>query len=172
MKCLRNSFFILLMALTSINLSAQIRPPLIDNWKTVGTAELNFLWFDVYQAELRTSNGSFQGFNSPMQLALTYKRDISAEQLLEETGKQLKGSANEQQRREWLSLLNTIWPDVTKGDTLIFQMDSNGEGHFFFNNNWIGSVASPDFGMSFVKIWLSDNSAYPELAQRLRGELP
>ena len=60
---------------------------------------------------------------------------------------------------------------MKKGDQLAFYIDAQGGGHFFFNQKWIGVINEPDFSQAFINIWLSDQSSYPRLAKRLRGEL-
>ena len=141
-----------------------------DNWKTVGQATLKVLWFNVYTAELLTTQGNYSGFEGPLILKLNYLRNISKQQLLEETNKQLQRFVSEKQASVWSNALQSIWPAIKKGDQLSFWIDGQGFGHFFLKDVWIGSIEDPVFSGSFVQIWLSKESNYPNLAKRLRGE--
>lgn len=141
-----------------------------NNWKTVGQATLKILWFNIYKAELQTAEGKYSGFEGPLILKLNYLRNISKQQLLEETNKQLQLFVSEEQASVWSNALEPIWPAIKKGDQLAFWIDFEGTGHFFLKEAWIGSVKDPAFSSGFVQIWLSTKSNYPNLAKRLRGE--
>lgn len=142
-----------------------------QDWLTVGTADLKVLWFDIYKAELITPSGGFLGLSSPMMLQILYKRDINRNDLLEETRKQIAPFASSHQIPPWISRLEQIWPDINKGDELVFWIDHKIYGHFFHNREWIGSLDDPQFSQAFIQIWLSDRGSYPNLARKLRGEL-
>ena len=139
------------------------------DWLRVGQAELKVLWFDIYKAELFTPSGAFANDREPLMLKLSYKRDISRNKLLKETAKELRRFADEKQMRVWLDLLSEFWPDLSKGDQLAFYRNMQGEGHFFYNSQWLGAIKEAGFSETFVKIWLSDNSRFPHLAASLRG---
>lgn len=147
---------------------AQLNFP--DELKSVGTAELKILWFDIYQAELKTSDGDFNDINQPLALILNYQRRISAEELIQETEKQLGRFASPSKIVQWIQVLELIWTDVRDGDQLAFYVDENTAGHFFYNRGWIGEIDDPNFCQAFINIWLSESSRYPQLAKKLRGE--
>lgn len=147
---------------------AQLNFP--DELKSVGTAELKVLWFDIYQAELKTFDGDFSDINQPLALILNYQRRISAEDLIEETKKQLGRFASLSETDRWVSALELMWTDVNDGDQLAFYVDENTAGHFFYNRGWIGEIVDPNFCQAFINIWLSESSRYPQLAKKLRGE--
>ena len=142
-----------------------------EDLKKVGQAELQVLWFDIYEARLLNPEGIYSGSGGKMMLTLDYKRRISVEDLLDETEFQIKRFARPSDIRGWLSQLEAFWVTVKKGDQLAFYIDAQGGGHFFFNQKWIGVINEPDFSQAFINIWLSDQSSYPRLAKRLRGEL-
>ena len=141
-----------------------------DSWKRVGLADLKVLWFDIYRAELFSSNGQFEGLDEPLLLKLTYLRDIRKSDLLEETRKQIQPFAMQTSVESWLSQLDEIGVDIKKGDELAFLINSQGVGHFFSKDRWLGAIEDPAFGRAFIQIWLSDQSSYPQLAKQLRGE--
>ncbi len=135
----------------------------------VGQAKLEVLWFDIYKAYLYCRDGAYRT-DSPCLLKVNYLRNISADDLLEETDKQWQGKVEPEQKQTWLKQLETMWPDIQKGDSLSFYRDEIGVGHFYFNNKHIGSIESDVFSQRFLDIWLADSSDYPELAKKLRGE--
>ena len=58
----------------------------LEVWPTVGQARLKILFWNVYDSVLSTPTGTWQD-KGPYQLALTYLRDIPAQQLVDETEK-------------------------------------------------------------------------------------
>jgi hypothetical protein len=161
------AFFCLLL-FCSVEVLGQTLP---QNWKRIGEAELSILWFDVYNAELLSADGRYTGVKNPLILKLNYHRNISQHDLLKETQKQIEQFARTGQTQQWLAKLSQIWPDIQKGDQLTFWVDQKSTGHFFYNENWIGSLQDPAFSDAFIQIWLSDNSSYPDLAKKLRGSV-
>lgn len=149
-------------------ISASVVAP--NDWRKVGEAELKVLWFRIYEAELFTPNGSFNTTAGPLMLRLNYKRNIAKEDLLKETKDQLKAFASDENIEAWALRLKQIWPEIKQGDQLSFLIDGGGQGHFFYNQSWIGRIPEMAFSHAFINIWLSDNSSYPSLAKKLRGE--
>lgn len=163
-------YLLLLIQSAFAQVHAQAQPN-IESWKEVGRAELSVLWFDVYDAVFYTPNGAFDNFSSPLQLSLDYKRDISREDLLSETDKQFaRFQVAKETRLIWLTQLENIWPDIKKGDQLIFQISTTGKADFFHNKLWIGGIEDMQFSEAFIQIWLSDQGEYPELARKLKGQ--
>ncbi|TNE77029.1 MAG: hypothetical protein EP339_06790 [Gammaproteobacteria bacterium] len=144
--------------------------PLPDDLKTVGRAELKFFLFDVYDAELLNPTGQFQQVHGPMLLRLTYHRDISNSRLLQETRTRLEGDFNRARVAKWIDHLRGLWPSVEKGDEMAFFMDSTGKGHFYFRGRHVGYLDDRDFSRAFLNIWLGEDSGYPKLTRKLRGE--
>jgi hypothetical protein len=145
--------------------------PKPGNMTTVGEATLKVFWFEIYDARLDSLTGQYSQADQPMSLELTYKRDISRKDLLDETAKQWRRQGlSADQFTPWLALLTDIWPDIRKQDSLMFYQDDQSNGHFYLNDRFIGSVNEPGFSQAFLAIWLSENSAFPELSRSLRGE--
>ena len=141
-----------------------------DDWVTVGQSELKIYWFSVYSAVLRTPDGRYSKGDMPLLLTLNYHRDIRRQVLLDETEKELRRFLTTNQVADLLVQINDIWPDVYEGDQLSFLLDSQGEGYFFFNGQFMGILHKTYQSQAFVKIWLSKQSRYPTLAKKLRGE--
>ena len=139
--------------------------------KTVGQAELKVLWFSVYTATLASPEGRFTSVSEPLLLTLEYKRNISQQDLLDETESQWKQVGIEVDRyTPWLLRLKEIWPDISAGASLAFFQNSKGEGCFYFNQRYIGTLADEKFSKAFLDIWLSDQSDFPHLTKALTGK--
>lgn len=163
----RGAICIFLFLLFCNSASAQPNPP--KDYITVGAAKLRVLWFDIYNAELRSPDGRFSQITGPLVLKLTYLRDIKKQKLLDETENQLR-AVTPPVVRVWIQQLEGIWPEISRGDRLAFYLDPEGFGHFYFNDRYVGSIKDVRFGKAFISIWLGKNSDYPELTRKLRGE--
>lgn len=169
-KCLGNRFITgAVLGLWMCAVSAVVAQEAPQQYKPVGSATLRVLWFDIYSAELRSPNGVFYEMKGLLLLKLTYLRHIKKQKLLDETATQLKFD-KPILVTGWMSQLEDIWPDIGKGDQLWFYLDAGGEGHFYLNERYIGSINDIRFGTAFISIWLAEDSSYPDLARKLRGE--
>ncbi|MDF2182833.1 chalcone isomerase family protein [Neptuniibacter sp. CAU 1671] len=157
----------LLLAFVGVAHASERVPP---DWPEVGRAKLEVLWFDIYNAALHAPEGVFAGFSAPLLLQVNYLRDFKGKDLVTETDKQMQPFSTQTQREQWLPQLLNLWPDIKKGDQLAFEITPSGEGHFYYNQRWLGVVSDPGFAEAFVKIWLANESEYPELASQLRGQ--
>lgn len=144
--------------------------PLPADLNTVGRAELKLFFFKLYEAELLNPSGQFEQLQGPILLRLTFHRDISNNRLLEETRKRLDGETSTVRLTDWIDHLRGLWPSVEKGDEMAFFMDSSGQGHFYFGERYVGCLEDRNFSRAFLNIWLGDDSGYPELTRKLRGE--
>lgn len=138
--------------------------------KPVGQAELKVLWFSVYTATLASPEGRFISVSEPLLLTLQYKRNISRQDLLEETEYQWdKAGIDKDLYATWLFELEDIWPDISEGDSLTFYQNEKGDGHFYYNQRYIGTLTDGIFNQAFLNIWLSDSSDFPQLTKELTG---
>jgi hypothetical protein len=144
--------------------------PLPDNMQIVGQAELKVLWFKVYSARLESLAGRYDSAISPLVLHLDYQRDISRQQLLDETASQWqRAKVNLADQARWLASLAQIWPNIRQHDSLSFYQASDG-GHFYHNQRYIGAINDVRFSQAFLAIWLADNSDFPQLTRALTGK--
>ena len=157
-------------AITAETVVAADEPALaVDIWPMVGQAKLKVLVWEVYDSALFTPSGTWQG-EAPYQLSLIYLRNIPARKLVEETGKAWqKQGRNHPKLNEWLALLGELWPDITKGDNLVFGLNASGDSVFWFNGSSIGGIDDRDFGPLFGGIWLAPDTPRPELRAQLIG---
>ncbi len=145
--------------------------PLPEGLKPVGQAGLRVFFMNIYEAELLNDTGEWQSMHGPHLLRLTYQRDISRDQLIKETRKRLGEDVPSGLKARWLKTLQAMWPDVQKGEQFSFFMDRHGNGHFYHRGQHLGSLHEHEFSHAFLSIWLGDDSGYPKLTRKLRGEL-
>lgn len=165
-----NLLFIVLMIFVAgaVHAKSQSLPSFM---KPIGQAELKVLWFSVYTATLASPDGRFISVSEPLLLTLKYKRTISRQDLLDETEQQWDQAGIELDKyTPWLLKLKEIWPDISEGDSLTFYQNAEGDGHFYYNQGYIGTLADEMFCQAFLNIWLSDNSNFPQLTKALTGK--
>ncbi|MDO6706973.1 chalcone isomerase family protein [Photobacterium sp. 1_MG-2023] len=144
-------------------------------WPTVGEATLKWGPWVIYDSQLRSPSGRYDAQVSEAQtslaLVIRYRRDIDKDDLLEATDEQWqKLGFSSGKRQRWLRQLAGIWPDVRKGDRLIFVTHAEG-GTFYRDNRVIGEVADEEMAKAFISIWLSPRTEYPDLRRRLIGDV-
>jgi hypothetical protein len=159
---------ILVIATFLCSLTAQAMP---DNTKLVGQGQFSYLFWDLYQAQLYTADGSWSNYqqSSPVVLKLTYQRDISKADFIEATVDQwehLQGKVSGQ-HQDWANQLDKLWTDVKKGDQLSCVLLPDSTVQFYFNDKLLGDVTDPAFGPAFLDIWLSDKTSAPKLRRQL-----
>ena len=139
-------------------------------WPAVGDAKLTWGPWVIYDSELRTPTGRYHHDSKELALVIKYRLNIDREELLEATGEQWEHlGIPAGKRQQWLARLSEIWPDVRKGDRLIFVMD-NDTGTFYQDNRKIGVLQDKEMSRAFVLIWLAPNTAYPQLRRQLLGK--
>ncbi|WP_084164568.1 chalcone isomerase family protein [Rheinheimera texasensis] len=161
-----------LFALLSLPSQAD-EAPSVTALKTVGEGQFSYLFWDLYQARLATSDGQFFSYqqNKPLLLELTYQRDISKADFVEATLDQWKAQQGslQQRHRDWAAQLDKLWRDVKKGDRLACLLRADGLVEFSFNGQPLGLVEDPAFGAEFLDIWLGEKTTAPKLRIALLG---
>lgn len=138
--------------------------------KLVGEARLKVLFWSVYDSRLYTADGTYMPEQRPVKLELEYLRDVKAADLVSKTQEEWQQQGLENPRQgQWLESLAAIWPDINKEDQLSLQIDANNHSRFYYNGELIGVIEDPEFGSSFLNIWLSPNTSRPELRLALIG---
>ena len=133
-------------------------PPL----KQVGTSSLRVMVFKIFDSALLTETGEWLDPKTSFRYELTYARNIKGSVLANQTTKEWDhlGFTDERQA-SWVEYLEKIWPDVSKGDTITFDVDEAGVSRFYFNGEWLGAMQDPDFAPTFIAIWLSQDTSRP-----------
>jgi len=146
----------------------------IQQLQPVGQAQLSYLFWTVYNSTLYTRSGNYQVNEYPQALSITYLLEIKQEDLIENTRKQWQaiGVYDESLSETWLKQVAIIWPQqVTEKDNLTLLVDEQQHSHFYFNGKEIGAIKGVGFGKHFLAIWLSPDTEYPELRQKLIGQV-
>lgn len=149
-----------------------------QDWPTVGSADLDVMFFDIYTSELKTPNGYYVLNNDitphPVALSILYERNITKNNLLKETRKQwLHLGYSEDQFADWEQSLNRIYPDVSKGERLVYVTDGDSGSFLFIRTDGStehrGEITQEDFNDAFLAIWLSPKTEYPKHRRQLIG---
>ncbi|WP_286269400.1 chalcone isomerase family protein [Thalassotalea hakodatensis] len=138
----------------------------------VGKATFSFMFWDIYESKLYTQNGSYSTTsNQPLLLDIHYLKDITRDDLLENTVEQWQylGFTKEQYGK-YLDTLRVLWPNIEKGDSLAL-LYANNQSHFYFNGELLGTIEDTKFAEVFLAIWLSEKTSQPALRKRLIGEI-
>ncbi|KNC67847.1 hypothetical protein AC626_08325 [Pseudoalteromonas rubra] len=155
-----------------------------------GTADLRYLFWDVYSAALYTGGEAYQADQFPQVLSLTYKRDIEAQELVDATREQWqKQKLVLDNAEQWLRQLVQLWPDIQKGNQLILVVDRDKQSRFYFRPDpgaevksalseaelktsarFLGAINDRAFGPAFLAIWLSEKTTEPKLREQLIGK--
>ncbi|ALU41892.1 chalcone isomerase family protein [Pseudoalteromonas rubra] len=155
-----------------------------------GTADLRYLFWDVYSAALYTGGEAYQAEQFPQVLSLTYKRDIEAQELVDATREQWqKQKLVLDNAEQWLRQLVQLWPDIQKGNQLILVVDRDKQSRFYFRPDpgaevksalseaelktsarFLGAINDRAFGPAFLAIWLSEKTTEPKLREQLIGK--
>jgi hypothetical protein len=134
----------------------------LSSLSLVGRSELRIAFFKIFDSALFTRSGDWDEPTTGFRFEITYQRTISGAFLARQTEKEWDHLGFEHaSRRHWQSVLLAMWPDVKKGDTIIFDVDEAGASRFYFNGNWMGSIEARDFAPAFIAIWLSPKTSRP-----------
>ena len=170
MNNLRNC--LLIMGITVMLLNKGFAMENHAPWKSmklVGEGKLSFLFWDIYYARLYSANGEYQEQDYPLALELTYLRNFTKQQLVEETAKQWQKLGFEDQNKTqlWLSRLSELWPDVKEDQSITLYIDDQNRSFFYFNTELLGQINDAEFSQAFLAIWLSEETSAPEVRKKL-----
>jgi hypothetical protein len=139
-----------------------------SNLTLLGEGRLSFLFWDVYDARLYVTDGSYHA-EKPFALSVRYLRDFSGTDISKRSIKEMKqqGVSDEAVLKSWEEQLNIIFPDVVVGDEIIGVSDPSGGARFFLNGELIGTILDQTLSSRYFDIWLSEQTSEPELRQSL-----
>lgn len=159
--------FITLFSLNSI--AAQCTNSVPADFNKVGETRLSVYFWDVYDAILYSTSGTYQK-DQRQALLLSYLRDIEAEDLIETTGEEWQKLELDSARHdEWLKKLGSIWPDIKEGDCLLLVEGKDGSAMFYQGDKLLGTIDDKEFTDQFLAIWLSENSRFQSERKELIG---
>ncbi|MGC9459638.1 chalcone isomerase family protein [Vibrio genomosp. F10] len=151
--------------------STVLASPIRDLSK-VGTGEMSYLFWTIYEAEYYSGQHAITGEpdKNRQALKIEYLKSIESKALIQATIEQwqhLNYDANDIE--QWAASLENLWPNVEPGNTLTLLLEEDGRSEFYFNNELIGTIGSESFGTAFLSIWLSEKTSEPELRRQLLG---
>lgn len=134
--------------------------------KSVGTGTMSWLFWDLYQITLYSSDGHYQNQEYPQALSIQYLKDIDKADLITATKEQW-GHLNINWQPQWLEHIERLWPNIKKNDNLTLLILENGNSQFYYNQAKLGNIDDHNFSKAFIAIWLSPNTSEPELREQL-----
>lgn len=142
----------------------------IPSAELVGKARMEYLFWDVYDAELYAPEGVWRE-NQPFALSLRYLLELDGEAIASRSVSEIReqGFDDEATLNRWYELMRATFPDVDKNTRITGIMDQEKHTRFFSNGDLIGEVREPLFSKWFFNIWLSEKTSEPELRERLLG---
>ena len=131
--------------------------------------------FRVYVAALYgpedTAPEDLMTSDVPRRLAITYLRDVGADDIRDATQVVLDNQFDEDEMAELadrFESFNALYQDVGDGDQYVYEYRPDGEeSRLYFNGELQGSVSGADFARAYLGIWLGDNA----LSDSLRRDL-
>ena len=138
----------------------------------VGETTFSFFLWDLYKSRLLTTSGKYplNENNDKLIYEINYLRNISKDDLVKSTVEQWQHlKLPNKSYQKFIPQLQSIWPDITKGDVLSLLI-LNKTSHFYFNQQYIGRINDPEFGQIFLDIWLAKNTSQPKLRSQLLGQ--
>lgn len=149
---------------------ARLPPPIQDAapWQVQGSGEMRWFGFAIYDARLWRSGEQWRS-DAPYALELTYRRNISAEQLVSTSIDEIArlGEKDEQRLRQWRAALAQVFPAVREGDTIVGVHEPGRAALFFHNGKQTGRIDDAALAAAFFAIWLDPRTKAPDLRARL-----
>ena len=140
----------------------------IPAWTQRGQGIFEWSVFKIYEAALwiRGSNYDPDGH---FILELRYLRAIAGEQLCDASMSEIRRLYPEHHAYfdAWKFDLNTVSPDIKRGDALVLEFRGNIGLRVFFNHTLLGEVNDAIFAKAFAGVWLDSRTKAPKLRQQL-----
>jgi len=132
-----------------------------------------FRWFglEVYAATL-WSRGGPPDHGQPFAIALRYSRTLKGTAIAERSVEEMRNleAGTPEQLRTWGAAMANLFPDVSKGTSLV-GLNVPGEGaRFYHDGRPIGTIPGGEFSRAFFSIWLHPKTSAPALRASLLGE--
>jgi hypothetical protein len=138
--------------------------------KLVGEARLKFVFWDVYDATLIAPQGNFSP-ETPFALQLKYLRDFAGEDIASRSIDEMRklGMNDELKLAKWYQEMQSLFPNVKKGEVITGIVDAENKSYFYFNEKLLGDVEDKEFSKWFFNIWLSEDTSEPKMRKQLLG---
>lgn len=141
-----------------------------SNLPLKGKATYSWLFFDIYDAQL-WSKAQGDLYDDPLILELIYKKNFKGSDILKQTKKELSHAGHsDSEIKEWATILENIFPDVSSGDTIkASYVPGQGLTFFFNTDSKIGYIQNLKLEKAFLDIWLGDKTSDPQFRKKLLG---
>lgn len=160
-------------AAVSLEVPPQAVTQAIAGARNLGQARLTVYGFNIYDAKLWVSD-RFSAANYASEsfaLELKYLRNFSGPMIAERSVKEMRrlGAVTDAQAEKWLQSMNSVFPDIKKGDVLLGLHRPDGSAGFILNGKPIGEIRDVEFTRLFFGIWLSPKTSEPKMRKQLIG---
>lgn len=136
------------------------------------------LWgFDIYHATLWRGEKSLspeQWHTQRLALELRYARDFKGKDIAKRSIDEMhmQNPLPQEKAQSWLQILEAVFPDVCKDQTLTGIYLPTENSQFIFNDKLVGSIKDADLAERFFAIWLSPKTSAQKLRKQLFGDAP
>jgi hypothetical protein len=142
--------------------------------RLAGSGRYTYWGFDIYQASLWVGPGFDAGALAQQRygLELHYLRAFKGRDIAQRSIAEMRriGSFSEEQAQRWLQAMQAAFPDVAAGDRLLGVHLPGRGAQFYAQGRPTAEVADPAFAQLFFGIWLSQQTAAPQLRLALLGQ--
>ncbi|WP_445223292.1 chalcone isomerase family protein [Burkholderia sp. Ac-20379] len=147
----------------------------VPSARLIGSGEFCVLGFCLYDAALWASRAP-TGDDVPFALALTYRRTIRAERLVEVGMDEIRRLAPaplpEATLAAWRADMRRAFQDVGPGDSLCGVYLPGHGARFYANDTLKADIDDPAFAAAFFGIWLDPKTRAERLRRKLLGGQP
>lgn len=138
----------------------------------VGSGELRLFGFRIYSARLWSVQRPLAE-DAPFALELTYHREISREQLVEASEREIRRllgtQVSEQQLASWQAHMQQAFVDVRPGAQITGVYLPGSGARFYAGTRLQHTVEDAQFARAFFAIWLDPRTRNPQLRAQLLG---
>lgn len=144
----------------------------LKNVNLIGEYDLKVYGFNVYHIELWSESKKFS-YQEKFAIYINYKLAFSVKNLVQRSIEEISRINNikdQELLENYSKILNSVFRDVKKGDTKTVIYDEKNGAVLFFNGKKIGKIDDLKLARYFVDIWLSENSSYPKMTNKILGK--
>jgi len=139
--------------------------------RAAGSGRYTWWGLSVYEASLWVAPG-FDAADLARQryvLELKYARAFKGRDIAQRSLDEMRriGAYSEEQGRRWLQAMERAFPDVAAGDRLAGVHEPGRGARFYANGRPTAEIADARFAELFFGIWLSEQTAAPQLRTAL-----